>query len=87
MQASRLVAHRGHLARHPENTRAALADALSLGARRIELDVQLSRDGVPFLFRGRTLERLCGVAGVVHERTAPELATLRARAPSDDSCQ
>lgn len=87
MQATRLVAHRGHLARHPENTRAALADALSLGARRIELDVQLSRDGVPFLFHDRTLERLCGVAGAVHERTAPELATLRARTPSGDSCQ
>jgi glycerophosphoryl diester phosphodiesterase len=87
MHSSRLVAHRGHLAHHPENTRAALADALALGARRIELDVQLSRDGVPFLFHDRTLERLCRVSGAVHERTAAELATLRARTSCATSLQ
>jgi|688.fasta_scaffold03104_9 glycerophosphoryl diester phosphodiesterase len=76
MHPDRLVAHRGHLAHHPENTRAALREALDLGARWIELDVQLSRDGVPVLFHDRTLERLCGVQGAIHDHDSGELAQL-----------
>ena len=40
------VAHRGASARAPENTLAAFREAIRLGADAIELDVQLSADGV-----------------------------------------
>ena len=71
-----LVAHRGWTARFPENTLAALDAAIGVGANFVEVDVQVSADGRPVLFHDRTLERLCGVAGAVHERTLAELASL-----------
>ncbi len=76
MDAPKLVAHRGYAARVPENTLLALEQALAAGAAWIELDVQLSADGVPVVFHDRTLERLCGVQGAIHERRWDELAEL-----------
>lgn len=76
MNAPTLVAHRGHAARFPENTLPALEAALRAGAEWIELDVQLSSDEVPVLFHDRTLERMCGVPGAVHEHGSAELARL-----------
>lgn len=71
-----LIAHRGWTSRFPENTLAALRAALDAGARYVEVDVQLSADGEPFLFHDRTLRRMCGVAGAVHERSSRALAAL-----------
>lgn len=42
----------------------------------MEIDVQLSSDGRPVLFHDRTLGRMCGVHGPVHERTLAELRAL-----------
>jgi glycerophosphoryl diester phosphodiesterase len=81
MAPPHLIAHRGWALRYPENTRAALAAAIEAGARFLETDVQLARDGVPYLFHDRTLERLCGVPGAVHERTSAEVDVLRASEP------
>ena len=44
-----IVAHRGYTGRYPENTLLSLAAAVSYGARFLEFDVQLTRDGVPVL--------------------------------------
>ena len=71
-----LVAHRGWAKRFPENTLAALSAALDAGARWVETDVQISADGVPVLFHDRTLERMCGVPGAVHQRSAADLRGL-----------
>jgi glycerophosphoryl diester phosphodiesterase len=76
MSTPTLVAHRGHAARCPENTLLALEEALRAGAAWVEFDVQLSSDGVPLLFHDRTLQRMCGVAGAVHEQRWEELARL-----------
>ncbi len=76
MSTPTLVAHRGHAARCPENTLRALEEALAAGAAWVELDVQLSADEVPVLFHDRTLERMCGVTGAIHERRWEELARL-----------
>ncbi|MBI5433730.1 MAG: glycerophosphodiester phosphodiesterase [Planctomycetes bacterium] len=73
-----LVAHRGLAARFPENTLTAFDAALQAGARRLETDVQLSQDGVPFLFHDRLLKRLTGLAGSLHERTELELTSIAA---------
>jgi glycerophosphoryl diester phosphodiesterase len=76
-----LVAHRGWARRFPENTLGALRGAVEVGALWLETDVQLSSDGVPVLFHDRTLTRLCGVEGAVHERTAEALAALTVGEP------
>ncbi len=76
--AARLVAHRGHAAVCPENTLSAIDSALELGARQVEVDVQLSADGVPHLFHDRTLARMCGVSGRLADLDAGVLESLRA---------
>lgn len=71
-----IVAHRGASATHPENTRAAFDAALAAGADGIELDVQLSRDGVPVVYHDRTLTRAGGGRRYVSSATADEIAAL-----------
>ena len=73
-----LVAHRGWALRYPENTLAAVRGALQAGAGWVEVDVQLSSDGVPHLFHDRDLKRLCGVAGALGAHSAAQLRGLRA---------
>ena len=79
------VAHRGapYVAR--ENTLASFRAAVAAGADAVELDVRLTRDGVPVVLHDRTLNRLWGhdvaVAGVSAERLsalAPEVPSLTA---------
>ncbi|MEU0246625.1 glycerophosphodiester phosphodiesterase [Streptomyces sp. NPDC006235] len=52
------VAHRGDPYRHRENTVASLRSALGRGADAVEIDVRLTRDGVPVLLHDDTLKRL-----------------------------
>src|SRR5207244_2240185 len=54
-----LVAHRGYALRYPENTLVALDAAIRAGAKYVELDVQLSKDGFPVLMHDKTLARMC----------------------------
>jgi glycerophosphoryl diester phosphodiesterase len=72
-----VIAHRGASAGQPENTAAAFRRALELGVDAIELDVQVSRDGVPFVFHDQSLRRLTGVVGRAAARPWAELARLR----------
>jgi glycerophosphoryl diester phosphodiesterase len=72
-----VIAHRGASAEAPENTLAAFRRALALKVDGIELDVQLTRDGVPVVFHDATLKRLTGSRGRLTAKTWPELATLR----------
>jgi glycerophosphoryl diester phosphodiesterase len=71
-----VIAHRGASADEPENTLAAFRRALALGVDAIELDVQVSRDGVPVVFHDDTLRRLTGRSGRISQRTGRELARL-----------
>ncbi len=52
------VAHRGDPYRHRENTLGSLRSALQQGADAVEIDVRLTRDGVPVLLHDETLKRL-----------------------------
>lgn len=73
-----LIAHRGNALDFPENTLPAFESALQLGARHVELDVQLSRDRVPFVLHDATLDRTCDARGAVWERPAAELRGIDA---------
>lgn len=70
-----VIGHRGAALRAPENTLAGLREAARLGARMVEFDAKLSRDGVPVLFHDEMLERTTDGRGPVER--AP-LAALRA---------
>jgi glycerophosphoryl diester phosphodiesterase len=80
--AYELVAHRGHALEFPENTLPSFESALQLGARWLELDVQLSKDQVPMVLHDATLERTTTGHGPVWELPAAELQQLAAGEPA-----
>ncbi|MBZ8118424.1 phosphodiesterase [Roseovarius sp. LXJ103] len=59
----------------PENSRRAIEAAISAGYG-IEVDVQLSCDGVAMVFHDYALTRLTGADGLVAERSAAELGQM-----------
>ncbi len=71
-----VVAHRGASAECPENTIASFDRAIADGCDAIELDVQLSRDGIPVVLHDWTLAK-AGLRGRRVERLdAAELGRL-----------
>ncbi|MFD9127119.1 glycerophosphodiester phosphodiesterase [Kitasatospora sp. NPDC059571] len=70
------VAHRGDPYRHRENTLPSIASALAAGADAVEVDVRLTRDGVPVLLHDPTLERLWGDPREVRRLTLDRLADI-----------
>ncbi|MDO4612971.1 MAG: glycerophosphodiester phosphodiesterase family protein [Actinomycetaceae bacterium] len=80
MAALRLFAHRGLSARAPENTIAALEVAARAGAEWVEIDADISADGVVFLCHDATLERTTNGSGPIADKTWAELARLDAGA-------
>ncbi len=74
-----IIAHRGASAERPENTLAAFRRALALDVDGIELDVRVTRDGVPVVFHDPTLRRLTGRAGRLAAKTWAELRSLPIR--------
>ncbi|QGV82540.1 glycerophosphodiester phosphodiesterase [Streptomyces ficellus] len=58
MGAVTVVAHRGDPYRVRENTLASLRSAVARGADAVEIDVRLTRDGVPVLLHDDSLKRL-----------------------------
>lgn len=74
----RVIAHRGASAMAPENTLAAIALAAELGARAVELDVMLSRDGIPVIIHDETLDRTTSGTGPVAAQPMDSLARLDA---------
>jgi glycerophosphoryl diester phosphodiesterase len=73
-----VFAHRGGAKLAPENTLVAFEAGLAHGADGLELDVHLSRDGVPVVIHDATLDRTTNATGPVAARTAAELSRLDA---------
>jgi len=72
-------AHRGWSSRAPENTLAAIKLVLQEPAiKGIEIDVQLSKDGIPVVIHDLTLERTTNSNGFVKDYNYEELAKLDA---------
>jgi glycerophosphoryl diester phosphodiesterase len=76
-----IVAHRGNAADFPENTLPAFASALEAGLPWVELDVQLSADGVAFVIHDARLERTTRASGDVRQMPAGELDGIDAGEP------
>jgi glycerophosphoryl diester phosphodiesterase len=73
-----VFAHRGGAKLAPENTIAAFDRGLALGADGLELDVHLSREGIPVVIHDATLDRTTDRTGPVQALTAGELAQVDA---------
>ena len=78
MQRPFIWAHRGASSSAPENTLAAFAAAVELGADGIELDIHLSRDGVPVVIHDESLERTTDGQGLVSDANLMQLQELDA---------
>ncbi|MEU8692960.1 glycerophosphodiester phosphodiesterase [Streptomyces sp. NPDC048665] len=78
MQTVTAVAHRGDPYRFRENTTDSLRSALDQGADAVEIDVRLSRDGVPVLLHDETLKRLWEVDRPLAALSAEEVRGLTA---------
>lgn len=70
-----MYAHRGlhdNQTEAPENSLPAFQKAVDAGFG-IEMDIQLSKDGIPVVFHDFDLKRVCGVPGKVKDYTYEEL--------------
>src|SRR3954467_8681012 len=76
MQKLTAVAHRGDPYRVRENTIDSLRSALRQGADAVEIDVRLTKDGVPVLLHDETLKRLWEHERPLHSLSAAEVRGL-----------
>lgn len=80
-----VFAHRGASGTHPENTEAALAEAMRLGVEAVELDVHMSLDGELVIIHDASVDRTSDGTGQVRHMRWDEIARLDAGAWFD--CQ
>lgn len=72
-----LIAHRGDMANHPENTLEAFLGAAELGADGIEMDVWQSASGTWWVMHDPTVDRMTTGSGRIADLTDAELSALR----------
>lgn len=78
MTKTRVLGHRGACAYAPENTLASFQLALDLGADGIELDVTLTKDGVPVVMHDGTVDRTTNGKGRIDQMMFAETQQLDA---------
>ena len=76
MSKTKIFAHRGASGYAPENTLEAFALAITQGADGIELDVQLTKDGIPVVIHDETIDRVTEKKGWVKDYTLKKLKEL-----------
>ena len=74
----KITAHRGFSSLAPENTLAAMKEAINYGCKWIEIDVQLSADHVPMVIHDKTVNRCSNGKGEVRNLSKIELKQLDA---------
>ena len=75
--------HRGASAYAPENTLASFNLAFDLGADGVELDVSLTKDGVPVVIHDDRVDRTTDGRGAIRDMTLAEIKRLDAGAKFD----
>ncbi|MFE9565332.1 glycerophosphodiester phosphodiesterase [Streptomyces sp. NPDC006487] len=76
MRTLTAVGHRGDPYRVRENTLPSIRSAFDRGADAVEIDVRMTRDGVPVLLHDEDLRRLWGHDVRLEDVTAPQLREL-----------
>ncbi len=74
------IAHRGFSSRFPENTMLAFSEAEKAGCSGIELDVHLTRDGIPVVIHDENIRRTTDGEGLVGSFSLSELRSFNASA-------
>ena len=72
-----IASHRGGHLNAPENSLAAVDEAVANGADVLEIDIRVSRDGVPFIMHDSSVDRTTDGEGVGEDMTYAELRALR----------
>ena len=72
-----VLAHRGGSIESFENTIESFYYSQSLGCKFIETDVQISSDGIPYIFHDETLKRLTGISKKFSSLDSNEIDRLR----------
>ena len=67
------IAHRGGISRYPENTMEAFQEAIDLGYKYLETDIQVTSDNKLVIFHDDKLDRLTNVSGKLKERSWDEI--------------
>ena len=75
-----VIAHRGNRVAMPENTIAALRQAVDMQVDAIEFDVRMTRDGVPVLMHDATVDRTTDGKGALSALTLADVQALNAGA-------
>jgi glycerophosphoryl diester phosphodiesterase len=71
-----VASHRATHNVYPENSLKAIQESIKLGVDIIEIDVKVSKDGIPFLMHDRTMDRTTTGKGDPEELTWEELQKL-----------
>lgn len=71
-----IFAHRGYTMKYPENTMTAFRKAVENGAKAIETDVQMTKDGRLVLTHDENVKRCTGIDTLVKELTFEEIRKL-----------
>lgn len=72
------IAHRGFSSKYPENTLLSFRKALELGVPRIELDLQVTRDGRLVVLHDLTVDRTTDGSGAASDLTFDQIRALDA---------
>lgn len=67
------IAHRGYPVEYPENTISSFRAAIEMGFTHMELDVHLTKDGVPVVMHDATIDRMTDGHGEIRQYTFQEL--------------
>jgi glycerophosphoryl diester phosphodiesterase len=78
LKLPRLIGHRGSARHAPENTLAGLRMAAAQGLLMVEVDVMLTRDGVPILMHDETLDRTTSGRGRIEDLDYADIQGLDA---------
>jgi glycerophosphoryl diester phosphodiesterase len=73
-----IIGHRGDSGSAPENTLPALNSAFAKGARGVEADIRLSKNGTPWLMHDEKVDRTTDGVGFINKKTDSQVAALDA---------
>lgn len=73
-----VISHRGAASHAPENTLSSVRAGIEHGAEFVEVDVRLTRDGVPILMHDATVDRTTNGRGKVKALNYSQISTLDA---------
>lgn len=75
-----VAAHRGAHKNAPENSIASIKDAIALGVDIAEIDIRVTRDGVPVLMHDATVDATTDGSGPIEQMTFDQVRKLRLKA-------